>query len=181
MRSVFWIAGCLAAIVALVAIVGALLPRDHVSTRAASYHQPPEAIWRAITNYEEFPKWRTGVTRVERLPDINGHLAWMERSGSGGNPGGIPYEMVEGAPPQNGAPGKLVTRIADPKLPFGGTWTYEVTSVSGGTELRITERGAVYNPFFRFISTLIIGQTKTINDYLTALGKKFGENVTTRN
>jgi hypothetical protein len=71
-----------------------------------------------------------------------------------------------------------VVKIADPKLPFGGTWTYEVIPSEGGTRLRITERGEVYNPIFRFISHFIIGQTRTMDEYLAALGRKYGEAIT---
>ncbi len=32
-----------------------------------------------------------------------------------------PLQVVESRPPE-----RLVTKIADPKLPFGGTWTYQI-------------------------------------------------------
>lgn len=175
MRWALWIVGSLVAIVALVAIVGALLPKGHVATRAARYRETPEVVWRAITGYEEFPKWRPGVQSVTRLPDANGRAAWSEKIGVGWNAQEIPYEIMESTPPARGVPGKLVARIADPKLPYGGGWTYEVAAADGGTELRITERGEVYNPIFRFVSRFIIGHTKSLEDYLNALGKKFGE------
>jgi hypothetical protein len=58
-----------------------------------------------------------------------------------------------------------VNRIADPKLPFGGSWTYEVSAAGSGTELNITENGEVYNPLFRFVSRFIMGHTATIEKY----------------
>jgi polyketide cyclase/dehydrase/lipid transport protein len=173
MRWALWIVGSLVAIVALIAIIGALLPKGHVASRAAKFHQPPDAVWRAITGYEEFPKWRPGVTSVTRMPDANGHVVFMEKGGSGAQD--IPYEIVESVAPTGAAPGKLVAKIADQKLPFGGSWTYEVTAADGETLLRITERGEVYNPIFRFVSKFFMSQTKTMEDYLNALGKKFGE------
>jgi Polyketide cyclase / dehydrase and lipid transport len=175
MRWALWIIGSLAAIVALVAIIGALLPKGHVATRAAKFRESPDAVWQAITRYEDFPKWRPGVTAVTRMPDANGHVVFMETGGSGAQ--NIPYEIVESVAPVGGAPGKLMARIADPKLPFGGSWTYEVAPADGGTNLRITERGEVYNPIFRFVSKFFMSQTKTMEDYLNALGKKFGETV----
>jgi hypothetical protein len=178
MRWAMWIVGSLAAIVALVAIVGALLPKGHVATRAARFRQTPDAVWQAITGYEDFPQWRTGVQSVTRLPDANGHVVFMERSGTGSSAQQIPYEIVESVAPVGGASGRLVAKIADPKLPFGGSWTYAVSAADGGTLLRITERGEVYNPIFRFVSHFFMSQTKTMEDYLSALGKKFGETVT---
>ena len=37
------------------------------------------------------------------------------------------YEVVEEDPPPN-----LIIRIADPHLPFGGAWTYEITPNATG-------------------------------------------------
>jgi hypothetical protein len=76
-------------------------------------------------------------------------------------------------------PRALVTRIADPKLPFGGTWTYEISSPpDGGSQLRITEDGEIYNPIFRFVSRFVLGYSRTQEEYLQALGAKFGQSVT---
>jgi hypothetical protein len=50
----------------------------------------------------------------------------------------------------------------------------------GLTTLRITEEGDVYNPFFRFISRFIIGQTRSINSYLINLAKVLGEQIQIR-
>jgi hypothetical protein len=72
-----------------------------------------------------------------------------------------------------------VTKIADPDLPFGGTWTYELTPApGGGTRLAITERGNVKNVVFRFMSRYVFGYTATLDGFLRALGKKGGEDVT---
>lgn len=167
---VFW---ALAGIAAMVAIIGALLPKGHVATRAARLAQTPAVIWQAVTDFEKFPSWRDGVTSVERLPDRDVHAVWIEQGGHGS----IPYELVESVAPSGNAPGRVVTHIADSKLPFGGTWTLELIPMDGGTLLRITERGEVYNPLFRFMSRFIFGYTKSMESYLSGLGKKFGETV----
>jgi uncharacterized protein YndB with AHSA1/START domain len=150
----------------LVTVIGWLLPRDHVATRIGRYRQPPDAIWKAIADVEAMPSWREGLKSVQRLPDRNGFPAHIEVTSSGT----IPMETVEMVPPQ-----KLVTRIADPKLPFGGTWTFEIAPTAEGATLRITERGYVTNPFFRFMSRFVFGQTSTMESYLRSLAKKFGE------
>lgn len=163
----------LIAIVGLIALIGAVLPQNHVATRSAKFRRSPQELWQAITNFADFPNWRPGVKSVERLPDHDGHIMWLERTSHDA----IPYEAIELTPPDSGGRARLTGKIADPKLPYGGTWTYELTRAGEGTELRITERGEVYNPIFRFVSRFVMGQTKTIDDYLSALGKKFGESV----
>ena len=71
------------------------------------------------------------------------------------------------------APTKIVTRIADKTLPFGGSWTYDLSPDGGGTRLVITENGEVYNPLFRFMSRFVFGHTATIERFLTDLGRAF--------
>jgi uncharacterized protein YndB with AHSA1/START domain len=106
------------------------------------------------------------VVKVERLADQNGHAVWRETYKDGQS---LPLEMVELQPPK-----RLVARIADPKLPFGGTWTYEITPAEGGCTITITERGEVYNPVFRLVSRFM-NQAGTIETYLTDLARKFRE------
>jgi hypothetical protein len=72
-------------------------------------------------------------------------------------------------------PRRLVARIAGDNLPFGGTWTFEITPEGDGAKLRITERGWVSNPIFRFVSRLVLGYTSNLEMYLRSLGRKFGE------
>lgn len=89
-----------------------------------------------------------------------------------GNQGAVTYDLVEDRPNE-----KLVTRIADQDLGYSGTWTYTFQGTADGTRLEITEAGDVSNVLFRFVSRFIFGHTATIEGYLVALGKKFGEEV----
>src|SRR5271154_1268575 len=166
MKIVLWVFLILAGALVLIALTGWLLPKDHVATRIGRYRQPPAAIWKAITDVDAMPSWREGLKSVERFPDRNGLPAHLEITTNGK----IPFETIEMTPPQ-----KLVTRIADPKLPFGGTWTFEIAPAADGSTLRITERGYVTNPFFRFMSRFVFRQTSTMEIYLKSLAKKFGE------
>lgn len=145
MKWVWVVLGSLVGVVALIAIVGALLPVKHVASRRARFRQTPEAIWPTIspgTSQQRF-----------RQEDVN-------------------YEVLETVPNR-----RLVTKIADTNLPYGGGWTYEIEPDAQGCVLRITERGEVYNPIFRFVSRFIIGHTASLDTSLREVGKKFGEDV----
>jgi hypothetical protein len=161
--------GTLVVLVGIVALIGVMLPKTHSATRSARFKQPPEAIWRAITEVEAFPSWRADLKSIERLPDRNGRPAWRETDKHGQV---LPLEVIEWDPPR-----KFVGRISDPKLPFGGTWTYEIAPADGGCSLTITENGEIYNPIFRFMARFVFGYSATIEGYLRSLGKKFGEDV----
>jgi hypothetical protein len=166
MRWVLWAFLVLVGMVVLVMAIGWLLPRDHVATRIARYRQSPEAIWAAITDVDAMPSWREGLQSVKKLPDRNGLPAHIEVTSTGE----LPMETLEMKPPR-----KLVGRIADPKLPFGGTWTFEIAPVADGATLRITENGYITNPVFRFMSRFVLGYTGEMEKYLRSLAKKFGE------
>jgi hypothetical protein len=166
MKWILWIFVALAGLLILITLIGWLLPKEHVATRLGRYRQPPEAIWKAITDIDAMPSWREGLKSVKHLPDKNVLPSHLEVTAMGE----IPMETVEMTPPR-----RLVSRIADPKLPFGGAWTFEITPTGEGSTLRITENGFVTNPVFRFLSRFVFGYTGTIESYLKSLAKKFGE------
>ena len=152
----------------IVVLVGYLLPVKHEATVTARVPATPEQVWQALTDVAAYPTWRGDVTSVEMLPTDSGHVAWREQ----GRNGAISY-VIEHAD----APRRLVTRITDESLPFGGTWEYVVTPDRTGSRVRITEHGEVYNPVFRFVSRFVMGHTATASAYLRALGARFGTTV----
>jgi hypothetical protein len=166
MKWILWIFVALAGILILITLIGYLLPKEHTVTREARFHQPPEVIWRTITDIDAMPAWRQGLKSVKHLPDQNGLPSWIETLDSGI----IPLEAVTSQPPS-----KLVVRIADPKLPFGGTWTYEITPLPSGSSLQIREDGEIYNPVFRFLARFLFGYSGTIETYLKSMATKFAE------
>jgi uncharacterized protein YndB with AHSA1/START domain len=156
-----WIAIAAGIIVALVAVVvGYLLPMSHVASRSRELTAPPDTVWRAITDIEAMPRWRPDISSVEMLPASDGRVRWREV----GSNGTITFETVESSPPT-----RLVSRIADETLPFGGSWTYVLTPAAAGTRLEITENGEVRTPVFRFMSRFVFGHHATMDAYLVAL------------
>ena len=147
--------------VAIVALLGSQLPVKHTATRTTTFRQTPQQVWDVIAGP---PTWRPEVQKFEVLSSNEGQRKWIEYGSHGQK---ITYEAVESDPPR-----KLVTRIADPHLPFGGSWTYEIAPPSDGSTLTITENGEVSNPVFRFVSRYVQGYTATIDNYLKALHSK---------
>ena len=168
MRWVLGIAGLLVLVVLIVCAIGYMLPKSHVASVSARFAASPDSIWTSLTDVPAFPKWRPGLVSVELLPDENGQRGWREI----GKHDAVTYRVVESAPPR-----RLVTRIADQTLPYGGSWTYDLTPDGSGTRLTITEHGEVYNPIFRFVSRFFLGYTSTMEGVLRALGTRHGETV----
>jgi len=148
---VMLIAGaCLLLAIAVVVAIGAMLPTAHQARRTAIIGKPRNEVFAMIP------------ARWEALPPHDGHPMWREVDKRGR---AIRYEQVAADPPA-----KLVTRIANTNLPYGGTWTYELKQAGDDqTEITITEDGEVYNPLFRFVSKFILGHTATIDRYLKAM------------
>ena len=163
MRIALVVLGALAAIVVTIVAVGYALPVEHQAVREGRFRQPPAEIFAVITDEKTFPAWRPSVEKVETLPDSAGRKRFRET----GSDGAILYEVAESVPAK-----RLVTRIADPSLPFGGTWSFELIPDGDGTIVRITENGEVYNPVFRFVSRFVMGHTSTLDRYLRDLANR---------
>ena len=148
---------------------GVVLPREHVAARRVRLRRPPEQVWTRIRDHAAEPGWRPQLDRVERLPDEGGRERWKEVQGRSS----LTFETLEAVPPR-----KLVRRIADEKLPFGGSWTIEVgDDGAGGSVAAVTEHGEVKHPLFRVINRFVIGHTRTIDGYLRDLASSFGEDA----
>ena len=155
-------------VVLIVVVVGALLPKGHVASRRAQFSAPPDRVFAIISDVGGTAAWRKDIKKIELLSSDDGKPMFREHGGHDA----ITYRVEAIEPPR-----LMRVRIADPNLPFGGAWTYELAprEGGGGTERTITERGEVYNPVFRFMSRFVFSQTATIDAYLRALGTKLGE------
>jgi len=157
--------GVVAVLVLVVVIVGLMIPRDHVASRSATYAAPPERIWAVLVDTAAAPEWRTGLKSVETLPPLDGRRRYREVSGFGP----VTYVVEE-----ERAPERLVGRIADEGLGYGGSWTWELAQEGDGTRVTITERGFVTNPVFRVLARFVFGYEKTMETYLKDLGRRVG-------
>ena len=152
----------LVVVVLVIVGIGYALPVKHTAARERSLSADTAAVFSAISTPSEFPKWRRGISRVETLPAVDGKPSYREHGGDGT----ITYVIEESTPNR-----RLVSRIADRNLPFGGSWTFELGPATRGTVLHVTENGEVYNPVFRFVSRFIFGHHRTIDHYLEDLDR----------
>jgi hypothetical protein len=161
--------GTLVALIFLVVIIGTLLPKAHTVSRSAVFKATPEQLFALIDGPQT---WRSNVKKYEPVDEANGLRQWRETDSRGQT---ITYEAVECHPPT-----LLKTRIITKNLPCSGTWTLHLEPMDRSTVLRITEEGEVYNPVFRFVSRLVIGQTSTIETYLRDVGTATDQQVEIR-
>src|SRR5688572_2409885 len=154
--------GAVLVFVVAIVVLGYLLPVGHVASAEATFDRAPGEVFAVLADVRRYAEWRPDLSRVELLSDTP-KTRWKE---SGRN-GDITFELDELTPPT-----RLRARIADPSLPFGGSWTYDVTPSGSGTRVRITEHGEVYNPVFRVLSRFVFGHTATMEQFLRNLERK---------
>ena len=150
----------------VLALVGARLPKEHVASRSVVIPRPPSEVFAVLRDFARAPEWRKDVQRVELLGEEGGRPRFREH----GAHGALTMEVVEDVPAS-----RMVTRIVDEGLPFGGSWTYELAPAPGGTQVTITERGEVRPVLFRALSKYVFTHHRTIEQYLRSLGQRFGE------
>src|ERR1035438_976510 len=68
--------------------------------------------------------------------------------------------------------------LASAILPFGGTWSIDISPAPEGSVVRITEDGQIHNVIFRFMARFFFGYTASIEGCLRDLGRRFGEFTT---
>lgn len=150
----------LVAAVALVAIVGWMLPVNHEASRSAEFPRTPEEVYALVADFRNYPNWWPDVTRVEVMVEQPNRTTFREYLADGP----IIMTLVEATPPS-----RYVTMIDDASQPFGGTWTFEIAPVGDDrSRLTITERGEIYNPILRALARFVFGYTGTMDSFLEA-------------
>lgn len=140
-------------------ITGSILPEKHVASVSREFQSSREEVWTVLTDFGKWPEWRTDLKEIKV-----GNKTFTEISTDG--------ETIDFLIEDFQTPERMVTRITTPELPFGGSWTYELTPYGTGCRLTITENGEVYNALFRFMSKYMFGHTATMEKYLDDLNKK---------
>ena len=168
MKLILIIVIALIALIGILFLIGALLPRTHRASSRISLQKPPAEVWTVVRDPGALQGTWKELKSSRRLPDTSGKEIWEQ------NAGGFPMRIIieESTPPT-----RLVTRIDAPAdAAFGGTWTYELEPSGGGTRITVTENGYVSNPLFR-VMMQALGVHRTADGYLRALGAKLGEAV----
>lgn len=167
-----WIAAILVGLLLLLILVGLLTPRTHMASSSIELRAARGEVWRSISDWRRFPEWIDFVHEVEELRLPDGRTGFTEHT----RMGPMPLVITTSEPEQ-----RLVTEIADARLPFGGTWTWQLAARGdGGTTVTLTEDGCVRPPLFRALSRFVFGHHGMMDRFLRALARKHGERAEPR-
>lgn len=159
----------------IIGIVGASISRHYTVTVAGSLKSSPKKIWETLIDVDAYSTWRSDLQSVDRLPDKDGRLCWIENSKFGRSR----IEVEENQPNLH-----LVTRIVEGNTPFEGSRVIEIQAQDAEegkdtvtTRILLTDNLEIANPFMRFINHFFIGQKAPATTYLKDLGHKLGQDV----
>jgi hypothetical protein len=169
MRRGLIVVGVLIAAVGLVWIAGSFLPREHRAASRITLRQPIDSVWAVVRNLGALKGTWSELTSADQLPpDAQGRERWQETVDGFE----IRLAVVEATPPT-----RLVTEVeTSPGDAFGGRWIYELVQNGTGTAVIVAEEGWIGPPPFRIMSRLM-GYHQSIDQYLQALGRHFGESA----
>jgi hypothetical protein len=151
-------------VVSLAALLGSMLPVAHTVSASVVVNAPQAQVWQRIVDTASQPTWRTGLKSVKMDTPRDGHPCWTEDVG-------MKMPLCESLA---AAPTTRIVAIADPKLAFGGGWTYELTPVdANSTRVIITENGTVRGALWRFLGHYVMHEDSNIKRYEADLQKLF--------
>ena len=167
MKIALFLAGGLAITILLIWIIGSRLPVKHQASVSKTYASSKDKIWDILSHFPGYPTWRSDVKAVEKLPSDDGSEIWQETDQHNEK---IAYATTYAQP---GA--RLERRIIS-KLPYGGTWSLQLTQQDTGCQLTITESGEIYNAFFRIMAKYVFGYESSMRKFHSDLASALGEN-----
>lgn len=142
-------------------LIGTFVPKDHVAAVSFEVSAPASRVWAIIDDVDSYPQWLPMATRIEMLPEHEGHRAFRQYQGH--NSFVLEETLKE--------PGRRVVRtIADDHKMFGGDWDHVVEAVGERTSrVTITENGTIHAAIPRAMMRLFFGYDHTLKQYQQAL------------
>jgi len=115
-----------------------------------------ETVWSVLTDLDDMPAWRADLRSLERLPEQDGAVRWLEV----GRAGRIAWERVLVEPPS-----RLVVR--EVVVPAPVERTFRILPAEGGVALVLEESRPVPSPLDR-LRIAIFGPDRTAADGFVA-------------
>ena len=150
------------ALVALVFVLGLLLPKQREFVKTANLKNPPEEVFQIIAGFKKQASWRSDVQEIKV---IDQHI-WTEVPKNGTS---ITFRIKRKVKNQ-----LFEIEIIEPKS-FNGYWVGTFERIPTGTKIVFREVVIIENPFFRVISSIFIDLDKTMELYMANLKTKLGE------
>lgn len=161
-----WVLLAIASFVALVVVIGLLMPVRYEGRTTASFPHGAQVVWDALQDVEAHPMTGRMMKSVERLPDVDGRPAWNEDMGRG--------EIISVTTPVCEPPRRLVRAMASACVNMTSRWEYALDDAGDGCRVTLSgvtdiERGTWHTPLFRVMMVLGGGVKKGLDLQLAAV------------
>ena len=135
-------------------------PVDHSVSVTGVVPAPQQKVFTLITDVARGSEWRPAVKSVTVLQKDRNRDHWVEHLDHG--------QFMTFLATSTEAPSRREVLLDDPKASYGGTWTYELSPGPSPdtTTLKITEKGFIRPPVYRFIMKHVIGMTHNLDTYM---------------
>lgn len=166
MKIVLLIVSVLLISIALVYLIGFLMPVKHQLSVSRQFAVDKKTIWQILVDFGHHANWRRDIVSAEKVSanDVANEI-WQESDNHGNV---IRYENRDIIKEQS-----LKRVIVSKHLAFGGSWTFNLASDDSQPQaqatLTITENGEVYNPMFRFLGKTVFGFDTSMRRFLEDL------------
>ena len=158
-----WAVGAMAGVFLTIVLVGWTFPVAETTTNTITINRPPQNVWWILTDYNNASQWHPQFREAVML-SLPGDKP-MRWRGTYTDGAVVNFEVVE-----SDFPKRLVERIADNNLPFGGTWTVVIRTDDLRTSVvTVQARAENYNPFNRFVVHLFVNPSAEVDRILKAL------------
>jgi hypothetical protein len=153
MRILIFILATLALLVAIVLLIGWLLPATREGRAETTIDAAPDLVLAVIADVEAQPEWRDvgAVTRTE--------TGWFEVTARGKRIDFVTEEMTS----------ERIRLHFTSDAGYSGEWQAVLQPVAGGTRISVVERAEVPSPLGRIVARLIFDPTEFATAYLASL------------
>ncbi len=159
MKVALWIIGGLAGLVALVVLVGFLLPATRTGKVDRVVEATPAQMTAVILGRASQPTWRLDLAKVE----MHSTTSWTETTQRGEV---IAFELTRQDP-------NLLQMRFESSYGYQGQWEGRlVPTPTGGTHIFVTEQATTPSPIGRIFARLFFKPEAFANAYLDALAKE---------
>lgn len=152
----------IAGLIALMFVVGLLLPKQREFIRSAQFNSPVERVFTLVTDVGTQASWRSDVKEIK----VINQNTWTEVPKKG-TP--ITFRTKQKIPNQ-----VFHIEIIEPKN-FNGYWLGSFASANTGTKVVFKEMVTIANPFARVMSLVFVDLDKSMDLYMADLKVKLGE------
>lgn len=161
--------------IAIIYVVGALMPVKHQVSVSRLFAVDKKTLWQLLSDFGTQKDWRRDIVASNKVSESGAiNEIWQETDRHGN---AIRYENRDIIDEQT-----LKRVIVSENLAFGGYWMFELETANSQqqamSKLTITEYGEVYHPLFRFIGKYVFGFDGTMKRYLQDLDAELQRRIT---